>query len=119
MESDGQSRQRRVAEFLGDVVRAVPRGVEISGLVSFADVYKSRGVETIGVTFDEDLSLVAPFVEKYAIKYPSLTAGFDPNASGEIALPTTFLYNKTAFGEKIHGHCYRIHFALGRGCAIS
>ena len=71
-----------------------PCRIETPGLVSFANEYKSRGVETIGVTVDEDLSLVAPFVESYKIKYPILTAGFDPNASGEMALPATFLYDK-------------------------
>jgi len=72
-----------------------PCRVETPGLVSFADDYKSRGVEVVGVTVDEDLSLVPPFVESYKIKYPILNAGFDPNASGaEMALPTTFLYDK-------------------------
>jgi cytochrome c biogenesis protein CcmG, thiol:disulfide interchange protein DsbE len=72
-----------------------PCRVETPGLVSFADEYKSRGVEVVGVTVDEDLSLIAPFVEKYEIKYPILIAGFDPNISGgSMALPTTFLYDK-------------------------
>ena len=72
-----------------------PCRVETPGLVSFADEYKSRGVETVGVTVDEDLSLVPPFVESYKIKYPILEAGFDPNAgAGGMALPTTFLYDK-------------------------
>ncbi len=72
-----------------------PCRVETPGLVSFAEEYKARGVETVGVTVDDDLSLVPPFVEKYKIKYPILTAGVDPNiSSGEMALPTTFLYDK-------------------------
>ena len=72
-----------------------PCRIETPGLVSFADEYKARGVETVGVTVDEDLSIVPPFVEKYKIKYPILTAGVDPNVSGgEMALPTTFLYDK-------------------------
>jgi thiol-disulfide isomerase/thioredoxin len=72
-----------------------PCRVETPGLVSFADEYKSRGVETIGVTVDEDLSLVPPFVEKYNIKYPILIAGANPNVpAGEMALPTTFLYDR-------------------------
>ena len=49
----------------------------------------------VGVTVDEDLSLVPPFVEKYKIKYPILKVGFDPNAGADgMALPTTFLYDK-------------------------
>ena len=72
-----------------------PCRVETPGLVSFADEYKSRGVEMVGVTVDEDLSLVPPFVESYKIKYPILKVGFDPNAgAGGMALPTTFLYDK-------------------------
>ena len=73
----------------------LPCRIETPGLVAFADEYKARGVETIGVTVDEDLSLVAPFIESYKIKYPILKAGFDPNAgAGGLALPTTFLYDK-------------------------
>ena len=72
-----------------------PCRVETPGLVSFADEYKSRGVEMVGVSVDEDLSLVLPFIEKYEIKYPILKVGFDPNAgAGGMALPTTFLYDK-------------------------
>ena len=93
-----------------------PCRIETPGLVSFAGEYKARGVETIGVTVDEDLSLVAPFVEKYEIKYPILKAGFDPNASGgEMALPTTFLYDKNGrLAKKIHGHRARIDLEIGR-----
>ncbi len=71
-----------------------PCRLEMPGLVSFAAEYKTRGVETVGVTVDEDLSLVPPFVESYDKKHPILTAGFNPNISGEMALPTTFLYDK-------------------------
>lgn len=72
-----------------------PCRVETPGLVRFADEFKSRGVETVGVTVDEDLSLVPPFVERYKIEYPVLAAGFDPNLPGDgMALPTTFLYDK-------------------------
>ena len=72
-----------------------PCRVETPGLVNFADEYKSRGVETIGITVDENLADVPPFVEKYQIKYPILINGDNPNISpGEMALPTTFLYDK-------------------------
>ena len=73
-----------------------PCRIETPGLVSFANEYKSRGVEMVGVTVDEDLSLVPPFVESYKIKYPILKAGFDPNTGTDgMALPTTFLYDKS------------------------
>lgn len=72
-----------------------PCRVETPGFVSFADEYKSRGVEVVGVTLDENLADVPPFVEKYQIKYPILLPGGDPNLSPEgISLPTTFLYDK-------------------------
>jgi thiol-disulfide isomerase/thioredoxin len=72
-----------------------PCRFEMPGLVRFADEYRSRGVETVGVTVDEDLSLVPPFVEKYGIKYPILAAGYNPNLSPDgMVLPTTFLYDK-------------------------
>ena len=72
-----------------------PCRFETPGLVSFADEYKSRGVELVGVTVDEDLAAVPLFVEKYQMKYPILVSGFNPNISAEeMSLPTTFLYDK-------------------------
>ncbi len=72
-----------------------PCRFETPGLVSFADEYGSRGVELVGVTVDEGLAAVPPFVEKYQIKYPILVSGFNPNISAEgMSLPTTFLYDK-------------------------
>lgn len=71
-----------------------PCRVEMPGLVSFAKEYGQKDVEVVGVTADEDLSQVLPFVEKYGITYSILTPGSDPNAVGEMALPTTFLYDK-------------------------
>jgi cytochrome c biogenesis protein CcmG, thiol:disulfide interchange protein DsbE len=72
-----------------------PCRVETPGLVKVANEYESRGVEVVGVTMDENLSDVPPFVEKYKIPYQILLPGDDPNAgSGGMALPTTFLYDK-------------------------
>ncbi|MFN0141605.1 MAG: redoxin domain-containing protein [Pyrinomonadaceae bacterium] len=72
-----------------------PCRVETPGLVNLANEYKSRGVEVVGVTMDEDIAAVQPFVESYQIKYPILTPGYDPNLSPDgMALPTTFLYDK-------------------------
>jgi peroxiredoxin len=72
-----------------------PCRVETPGLVNLANEYKSRGVEMVGVSVDEDLAAVPPFIEKYHIKYPILIEGNDPNVgTGGIALPTTFLYDK-------------------------
>ena len=72
-----------------------PCRIETPGLVNIANEYKSRGVVIIGVTMDENISDVPPFVEKYAIPYRILLPGNDPNLSSEgMALPTTFLYDK-------------------------
>lgn len=72
-----------------------PCRVETPGLVNLANEYKSRGVEVVGVTMDEDLDDVPPFIESYRIKYPILTPGYNPNISPDgMALPTTFLYDK-------------------------
>jgi thiol-disulfide isomerase/thioredoxin len=73
-----------------------PCRVETPGFVNLANEYKPRGVEVVGVTMDENLSDVPPFVEKYQIKYPILTPGNDPHLSPDgMALPTTFLYDKS------------------------
>lgn len=72
-----------------------PCRFETPGLVNIADEYKERGVEMVGVTMDEDLALVPPFVESYQIGYPILLPGDDRNLSPDgVALPTTFLYDK-------------------------
>jgi cytochrome c biogenesis protein CcmG, thiol:disulfide interchange protein DsbE len=72
-----------------------PCRLETPGLVNLSSEYKSRGVEVVGVTMNEDLDDVPPFVERYRIQYPILTPGYDPNLSPDgMALPTTFLYNK-------------------------
>ncbi len=72
-----------------------PCRAEMPGLVSFAAEYQPRGVEIVGVTVDEDLSLVPPFIEDYKVNYPILTEGLNPNLDpGGMSLPTTFLYDK-------------------------
>jgi len=72
-----------------------PCRFETPGLVNVANEYGPRGVEVVGVSMDEDLAEVPPFIEKYEIKYPILLPGDDPNLSSDgMALPTTFLYDK-------------------------
>lgn len=72
-----------------------PCRVETPSLVNISNDYKSRGVELVGVTMDEDLSEVQPFIEDYKINYKILLPGNDPNIVSEgMALPTTFLYDK-------------------------
>lgn len=72
-----------------------PCRIETPGLVAFAKEFENRGVDVIGVTMDEDLSLVPPFVDEYAINYPIAypNAAALPSAEG-FPLPTTMLYDK-------------------------
>ncbi len=72
-----------------------PCRFETPSLVNISNEYKERGVEMVGVTMDENLAEVAPFIEKYQIKYPILLPDNDPNVGTEtMALPTTLLYDK-------------------------
>lgn len=72
-----------------------PCRMETPSLVNISNEYKSRGVEIVGVTVDENLENVPPFIEKYKIPYQILLPGNDPNlGNGDMALPTTFLYDK-------------------------
>ncbi len=72
--------------------------------MNVANEFESRGVEVIGVTMDEDLTSVPLFVERYQVKYPILVPGNDPNVGSDgIALPTTFLYDKSGrLAKKIY-----------------
>lgn len=68
---------------------------ETPGLVRVSEEMAPQGVEFVGVTMDDDLTPVGPFIEKYKISYPILLPGNDPNLGDEnIVLPTTFLYDK-------------------------
>ena len=91
-----------IAEFRGKVVVVNywatwcgPCRVEMPGLVSFADQFKDNGVEIIGVTMDEDTSVVPAFVKEYAMNYPIALPNYQavPSAEG-FPLPTTMLYDK-------------------------
>lgn len=80
-----------------------PCRVETPGLVNVANEYKERSVEIVGVSMDEDTTLIQPFVEKYTIPYQILIPGDDPNLSADgMALPTTFLYDKNGRLAKIY-----------------
>ncbi len=72
-----------------------PCRFEMPGLVNVANEFEKKDVEFVGVTVDDDLSLVPAFIEKYQITYPILLPGNDPNVGNEgMSLPTTFLYDK-------------------------
>jgi thiol-disulfide isomerase/thioredoxin len=72
-----------------------PCRFETPGFVNIANEYKNRNVEFVGVTMDENLEDVPPFIEKYKIPYQILLPGNDPNLGTDgMALPTTFLYDR-------------------------
>ena len=72
-----------------------PCRFEMPGLVNTAKEFEGKDVEFVGVTVDNDLSLVVPFIKEYKITYPILLPGNDPNVgTGGMKLPTTFLYDK-------------------------
>lgn len=72
-----------------------PCRFETPSLVNISNEFKNRGVELVGVTVDDNLEDVPPFIEKYKIPYKILLPGNDPNlGNGSLKLPTTFLYDK-------------------------
>ncbi|MBP6002518.1 MAG: TlpA family protein disulfide reductase [Pyrinomonadaceae bacterium] len=91
-----------IAEHRGKVVVVnywatwcAPCRFETPGLVRFAEGYKDRGVEIVGISMDDDRSAIAPFISSYGIKYPTLLPGVDTNLPPDgMPLPTTFLYDK-------------------------
>lgn len=79
-----------------------PCRFETPGLVRIANEMTPRGVEFVGVTVDQDLEQVPPFVRKYEIPYAIATPGNDPNDKFADALPTTFLYDKKGALAKMY-----------------
>lgn len=71
-----------------------PCRAEMPGLVGAANEFKNRRVEFVGVTMDENLDDVPPFVAKYEIPFPILLPDGDPNIGAATALPTTLLFDK-------------------------
>lgn len=72
-----------------------PCRFETPGLVNISEEFKDKDFEIVGVTVDENLKAVSPFIESYKISYPILLPGNDPNLDGSgLKLPTTFLYDK-------------------------
>lgn len=81
-----------------------PCRFETPGLVSVATEMAPRGVEFVGVSVDDDLQAIDPFVAEYKIPYRILRPGNDPNVDGDMVLPTTFLYDKKGnLAKRYHG----------------
>ncbi len=77
---------------------------EIPGFINLYNKYKDKGVEVIGISFDENGSeVVPPFVQKMGINYPVYLGGHDiAQGYGLEAYPTTVIYNKEGKEANIH-----------------
>ena len=74
-----------------------PCRAEIPGFIDVYKMYKSKGLEIVGISLDQDgWNAINPFVKKMNINYP-VVLGNDQIAQdyGNIeAIPTTFIINK-------------------------
>jgi peroxiredoxin len=67
---------------------------EIPGFIELYSTYKSRGLVVLGVSMDESVSDITPFVKQLTINYPILIGYERPDiekAFGPIPLPTSFV----------------------------
>lgn len=69
---------------------------EIPGFVNLYDKYKGKGVEIVGIAFDENgPEVVPPFIKKMGINYSVYLEGGDIAQSYDLrAYPTTIIYSK-------------------------
>lgn len=69
---------------------------EIPGFINLYNKYKDKGVDIIGIAFDENGPEVVPsFIKKMGINYPVYLGGGDIAESyGLRAYPTTIVYGK-------------------------
>mgnify|MGYP001562087188 FL=1 len=69
---------------------------EIPGFISLYNKYQGKGVEILGIAFDENGSeAVPPFIKKMGVNYPVYLDGGDiAQAYNLQAYPTTVIYGK-------------------------
>lgn len=69
---------------------------EIPGFINLYNKYQGKGVEILGIAFDENgLTVVPPFVKKMGINYPVYVGGGDIAQAYDLqAYPTTIIYGK-------------------------
>lgn len=70
---------------------------EIPGFINLYSKYKDKGVEIIGIAFDENGEVaLPPFIKTMGINYPVYLEGKDVAKSYELrAFPTTLIYDKS------------------------
>ena len=74
-----------------------PCRAEIPDFIKVYDTYKSKGLEIVGISLDDDgWSVVKPFVEKNKINYPIVLGDAEValQYGGIQGIPTTFFVNK-------------------------
>ncbi len=101
-----------------------PCGVEIPWFIEFEQQYKSKGLEVVGVSMDEEgWSVIKPYVAEHKVNYRVLlgTDSVSQLYGGVDSLPTTFLIDrdgKFAFSPHIglagkNEYLDEIHTLLG------
>lgn len=77
---------------------------EIPGFINLYNKYKDKGVEIIGIAFDENgESAVPPFITKMGINYPVYLEGKNVAQAYDLrAYPTTVIYDKN--GKMVNKH---------------
>ncbi|HHT9138042.1 MAG TPA: TlpA family protein disulfide reductase [Candidatus Wunengus sp. YC60] len=69
---------------------------EIPGFINLYNKYQGKGVEILGIAFDENgTEVVPPFIKKMGINYPVYLDGGDIAQAYDLqAYPTTIVYGK-------------------------
>lgn len=77
---------------------------EIPGFINLYNKYKDKGVEIVGIAFDDNGSEVVPqFVKKMGINYPVYLGGRDIAQGYDLeAYPTTVIYDKEGKEANVH-----------------
>jgi peroxiredoxin len=82
-----------------------PCRAEIPGFVDLYKKYKSKGVEIVGISLDQEgWDAVNPFLQKNNINYPIVVGNEElSNSYGSIeAIPTTFIIDKKGYIAEHH-----------------
>lgn len=76
---------------------------ETPDLVRLANAYKTKGLEVVGISLDEDVSVIRPFVDEFKIPYPILVPDNIASLPQQIlGLPTSVLYDQEGRLAKIY-----------------